>query len=129
MRMKSAASVVSNSADQAVDVDGFKVLAQRVDGLGRDQMRVLVDNLRTKLGSGVVVLGSAQEDGKLALVAGVTKDLTGRVQAGKIVGAVAKLVGGSGGGRPDLAEAGGKDVVQLDAALASVPETVKRLLG
>jgi alanyl-tRNA synthetase len=129
LRMKSAASAVSNSADQAVEVDGFKVLAQRVDGLGRDQMRVLVDNLRTKLGSGVVVLGSAQEDGKLALVAGVTKDLTGRVQAGKIVGAVAKLVGGSGGGRPDLAEAGGKDVVQLDAALASVPETVKRLLG
>jgi alanyl-tRNA synthetase len=129
MRMKSAASVVSNSADQAVDVDGFKVLAQRVDGLGRDQMRVLVDNLRTKLGSGVVVLGSATEDGKLALVAGVTKDLTGRVQAGKIVGAVAKLVGGSGGGRPDLAEAGGKDVAQLDAALANVPEAVKRLLG
>jgi alanyl-tRNA synthetase len=129
LRMKSAASAVSNSADQAVEVDGFKVLAQRFDGLGRDQMRVLVDNLRTKLGSGVVVLGSAQEDGKLALVAGVTKDLTGRVQAGKIVGAVAKLVGGSGGGRPDLAEAGGKDVAQLDAALASVPETVKRLLG
>ncbi len=129
MRMKSAASAVADSADQAVTVDGFKVLAQRVDGLGRDQMRVLVDNLRTKLGSGVVVLGSAQEDGKLALVVGVTKDLTGKIQAGKIVGAVAKLVGGSGGGRPDLAEAGGKDVAQLDAALASVPETVRRLLG
>jgi alanyl-tRNA synthetase len=129
VRMKSAASAVADSADQAVTVDGFKVLAQRVDGLGRDQMRVLVDNLRTKLGSGVVVLGSAQEDGKLALVVGVTKDLTGKIQAGKIVGAVAKLVGGSGGGRPDLAEAGGKDVAQLDAALASVPETVRRLLG
>jgi alanyl-tRNA synthetase len=129
LRMKSAASAVADAASLAVEVDGFKVLAQRVDGLGRDQMRVLVDNLRTKLGSGVVVLGSATEDGKLALVAGVTKDLTGRVQAGKIVGAVAKLVGGSGGGRPDLAEAGGKDVAQLDAALASVPETVKRLLG
>jgi alanyl-tRNA synthetase len=129
MRMKSAASAVADSAAQAVEVDGFKVLAQRVDGLGRDQMRVLVDNLRSKLGSGVVVLGSVTDDGKLALVAGVTKDLTGRVQAGKIVGAVAKLVGGSGGGRPDLAEAGGKDVSQLDAALASVVETVRRLLG
>jgi alanyl-tRNA synthetase len=129
VRMKSAASAVADSADQAVTVDGFKVLAQRVDGLGRDQMRVLVDNLRTKLGSGVVVLGSAQEDGKLALVVGVTKDLTGKIQAGKIVGAVAKLVGGSGGGRPDLAEAGGKNVAQLDAALASVPETVRQLLG
>ena len=127
-RMKSAASAVADSAAQAVDVDGFKVLAQRVDGLGRDQMRVLVDNLRTKLGSGVVVLGSAQEDGKLALVAGVTKDLTSRVQAGKVVGAVAKLVGGSGGGRPDLAEAGGKDVAALDAALARTPELVKALL-
>ena len=103
-RMKSAAASVAASAAQAVELhlsDGqaFKVLAQRVDGLGRDQMRVLVDNLRTKLGSGVVVLGSAQEDGKLALVAGVTKDLTAKVQAGKIVGAVAKLVGGSGGGQ------------------------------
>jgi alanyl-tRNA synthetase len=129
LRMKSAASAVAASADQAVTIDGFKVLAQRVDGLGRDQMRVLVDNLRSKLGSGVVVLGSAQEDGKLALVAGVTKDLTAKIQAGKIVGVIAKLVGGSGGGRPDLAEAGGKDLAQLDAALASVPETVKRLLG
>jgi alanyl-tRNA synthetase len=129
LRMKSAASAVADSASQATTVDGFKVLAQRVDGLGRDQMRVLVDNLRTKLGSGVVVLGSAQEDGKLALVAGVTKDLTAKIQAGKLVGAVAKLVGGSGGGRADLAEAGGKDIAQLDAALASVPETVRRLLG
>ncbi len=134
VRMKSAASAVSDSAEQAVTIQtdegqGFKVLAQRVDGLGRDQMRVLVDNLRTKLGSGVVVLGSAQEDGKLALVAGVTRDLTARVQAGKLVGAVAKLVGGSGGGRPDLAEAGGKDVAQLDSALASVPGIVRSLIG
>ncbi len=132
-RMKSAAASVAASAAQAVELhlsDGqtFKVLAQRVDGLGRDQMRVLVDNLRTKLGSGVVVLGSAQEDGKLALVAGVTKDLTAKVQAGKIVGAVAKLVGGSGGGRADLAEAGGKDLAQLDAALGRVPELVKAML-
>jgi alanyl-tRNA synthetase len=128
VRLKSAASTVLDAADQAMDVDGFKVLAQRVDGLGRDQMRILVDNLRTKLGSGVVVLGSAQEDGKLALVAGVTRDLTGRVQAGKVVGAVAKLVGGSGGGRPDLAEAGGKDLGQLNSALESVPAIVKGLL-
>jgi alanyl-tRNA synthetase len=129
VRMKSAASAVSDAAEQAMEVDGFKVLAQRVDGLGRDQMRVLVDNLRTRLGSGVVILGSAQEDGKLALVAGVTKDLTGRVQAGKVVGAVARLVGGSGGGRPDLAEAGGKDVSKLDAALNSAVGIVKGLLG
>ncbi len=69
----------------------------------------LVDQLRGKLGSGVVVLGGAQEDGKVSLIVGVTKDLTGKVQAGKIVGELAEKVGGKGGGRPDLAEAGGKD--------------------
>ena len=128
-RMKSASSSVADAASQAIEVSGIKVLAQRVDGLNRDQMRVLVDNLRTKLGSGAVVLGSAQEDGKLALVAGVTKDLTARVQAGKIVGAVARLVGGSGGGRPDLAEAGGKDIAALDGALARAAEIVRELLA
>ncbi len=86
------------------------MLAQRVDALERGQMRTLVDQLRGKLGSGVVVLGGAQEDGKVALIVGVTKDLTAKVQAGKIVGAIAEQVGGKGGGRPDLAEAGGKDV-------------------
>jgi alanyl-tRNA synthetase len=128
-RMKSAASRVSGAADQAVDVTGFKVLAQRVDGLDRGQMRTLVDNLRNKLGSGVVVLGGAQEDGKVALIVGVTKDLTGKVQAGKVVGEIAKKVGGSGGGRPDLAEAGGKDAGQLDAALKSAADVVKGLVG
>ncbi len=132
-RMKSAASAVSGAADQAVDVKGVKVLAQRVDALGqgldRGQMRTLVDNLRNKLGSGVVVLGSADAEGKVALIVGVTKDLTGKVQAGKIVGQIAKVVGGSGGGRPDMAEAGGKDASQLDAALKSAPEVVSGLLG
>jgi alanyl-tRNA synthetase len=130
--MKSAASSVSSSAEQAIVVKGVKVLAQRVPGdggaLDRGQMRTLVDNLRAKLGSGVVVLGSAQED-KVALIVGVTKDLTGRVQAGKIVGLLAQKVGGSGGGRPDMAEAGGKDASQLDAALLSAPEVVGSLLG
>ena len=124
-RMKSAASAVSGAADQAVEVKGVKVLAQRVDALDRGQMRTLVDNLRNKLGSGVVVLGSAQ-DGKVALIVGVTKDLTGKVQAGKVVGEIAKMVGGSGGGRPDMAEAGGKDASQLDAALKSAADVVGR---
>jgi alanyl-tRNA synthetase len=77
----------------------------------------------------VVVLGSAAEDGKVALIVGVTKGLTDRVQAGKIIGLIAQRVGGSGGGRADLAEAGGKDATQLDAALASAPEVVGSLLG
>jgi alanyl-tRNA synthetase len=128
-RMKSAASRVSGAADQAVEVKGIKVLAQRVDALDRGQMRTLVDNLRNKLGTGVVVLGGAQEDGKVALIVGVTKDLTGKVQAGKIVGEIAKKVGGSGGGRPDMAEAGGKDAGALDAALKSAAEVVGGLIG
>jgi alanyl-tRNA synthetase len=128
-RMKSAASSVASAADQAIEIKGVKVLSQRVAALDRGQMRTLVDNLRGKLGSGVVVLGSAAEDGKVALIVGVTKDLTGRVQAGKIVGQIAQRVGGSGGGRPDLAEAGGKDAAQLDAALASAPDVVGGLLG
>ena len=128
-RMKSAASSVASAADRVVEIKGVKVLAQRVAALDRGQMRTLVDNLRNKLGSGVVVLGSAAEDGKVALIVGVTKDLTGRVQAGKIVGQIAQRVGGSGGGRPDLAEAGGKDASQLDAALADASEVVGNLLG
>jgi alanyl-tRNA synthetase len=128
-RMKTAASSVASAAGQAVVVDGIQVLAHRVDSLDRGQLRTLVDNLRNKLGSGVVVLGSAQEDGKVALIAGVTRDLTGRLPAGKIIGPLARRVGGSGGGRSDMAEAGGKDVSALNAALESTPDVVRDLLG
>ncbi len=128
-RMKSAASRVSGATDQAVDVAGIKVLTQRVDALDRGQMRTLVDNLRNKLGSGVVVLGGSQEEGKVSLIVGVTKDLTGKIQAGKVIAPIAKLVGGSGGGRPDMAEAGGKDADQLDAALKTAAQVVKELVS
>ncbi|RRA47896.1 alanine--tRNA ligase [Acidipila sp. EB88] len=128
VRMQAAASAVADAAATAVEVKGVRVAAQRIDNLDRGQMRTLVDNMRTSLGSGVVVLGSAQEDGKLALVAGVTKDLITRISAGKVVGAVAKLVGGSGGGKPDMAEAGGKDITQLAAALQAAPGIVGDLL-
>jgi alanyl-tRNA synthetase len=129
VRMKSAATSVASATSQAVVVEGIQVLHQRVDSLDRGQLRTLVDNLRNKLGSGVVVLGSAQEDGKVALIVGVTRDLTGRLSAGKIIGPLAQKVGGSGGGRPDMAEAGGKDASALNAALASAPEVVRDLLG
>ncbi len=128
-RMKSAASSISSAGDNAIEVNGVKVLAQRVEALDRGQMRTLVDNLRNKLGSGVVALGAATEDGKVALIVGVTKDLTAKLQAGKIVGLLAQKVGGAGGGRPDLAEAGGKDPSQLDAALASTSDVVRALLA
>ncbi len=128
VRMKSASSSVASVADQIKDVRGVKVLAHRVDNLERGQMRTLVDQLRDKLGSGVVVLGSAT-NGNVALIVGVTKDLTGRIQAGKVIGPVAQRVGGKGGGRPDLAEAGGKDPSALDAALGEVYGVVETLLG
>ncbi|MGH9556052.1 MAG: alanine--tRNA ligase, partial [Terriglobales bacterium] len=128
-RMKSAASSVASIDDKVRVVSGVKVLTHRVDNLERPQMRTLVDNLRQKLGSGVVVLGSAQgEDGKVALIVGVTKDLSGRLPAGKIIAPVAQKVGGSGGGRPDLAEAGGKNPEALDAALAEAYAVVESLL-
>jgi alanyl-tRNA synthetase len=127
VRMKSASAAVSDAASSAVEVKGVKVLAQRVDALDKSQMRNLVDELRTKLGSGVVVLGAA-DDGKVSLIVGVTKDLTGKVQAGKIVGQIAALVGGKGGGRPDLAEAGGSDTGALDGALAKAGSVVESLL-
>ncbi|MCU1252446.1 MAG: alanyl-tRNA synthetase [Edaphobacter sp.] len=128
VRMKSASAALSDAGASAVEVKGVKVLAQRVDGLEKAQMRELVDSLRGKLGSGVVVLGAAV-DGKVSLIVGVTKDLTSRVQAGKIVGTLAAKVGGKGGGRPDLAEAGGSDVGSLDAALQGASEVVGGLLG
>ncbi len=127
-RMKSASSSVASVADQIRDVGGVKVLAHRVDNLERGQMRTLVDQLRDKLGSGVVVLGSAT-NGTVGLIVGVTKDLTGRIQAGKVIGPLAQKVGGKGGGRPDLAEAGGKDPGALDAALGEVYGVVEGLLG
>ena len=127
-RMKSASSSVASAAENVREVKGVKVLATRADNLERPQLRTLIDNLRNKLGSGVVVLGSVS-DGKVALIVGVTKDLTSRVQAGQIIAEVAKKVGGSGGGRPDMAEAGGKDPSALDSALADSYSVVEKLLN
>jgi alanyl-tRNA synthetase len=129
VRMKSAAGTLDEAVQRATEVKGIKVLTHRADSLERGQLRTLVDNLKVKLGEGVVILASAQPEGKVAIIAGVTPGLTKRVQAGKLVGAVAKVVGGSGGGRPDLAEAGGKDQSQIDAALESAPGAVAELLG
>ena len=127
-RMKSASSSTANVGEKIKEVKGVKVLAHRVDNLERGQLRMLVDQLRDKIGSGVVILGSAT-NGNVALIVGVTKDLTSRVQAGKVIGPVAQKVGGKGGGRPDLAEAGGKDASALDAALDGAYSVVEELLG
>ena len=129
LRMKSAAGGLDEALSGAVEVKGVKVATLRADSLDRGQLRTLVDNLKQRLGEGVVVLGSAQPEGKVAIIAGVTPGLTKRIQAGKLVGAVAKLVGGSGGGKPEIAEAGGKDQEQLGAALAAVSGIVAELIA
>jgi alanyl-tRNA synthetase len=128
-RMKSAAGALDEALSRAVDVKGVRLVTLRADSLERGQLRTLVDNLKQKLGEGVVVLASAQPEGKVALIAGVTPALIKRIQAGKLVGAVAKLVGGSGGGKPEIAEAGGKDLGQIDAALQAAPGLLGDLLG
>jgi alanyl-tRNA synthetase len=129
VRMKSAAGALDEALSRAVEVKGVRLVTLRADSLERGQLRTLVDNLKQKLGEGVVVLASAQPEGKVALIAGVTAGLTKRIQAGKLVGAVAKIVGGSGGGKPEIAEAGGKDQAQIDAALAAAAGFVGELLG
>ena len=109
-------------------IHGVAVLAARVDGLDPDGLRAVADTLRERLGSGVVCVGGVA-DGKVSLVAAVTKDLTRRFHAGKLVQEVARAVGGGGGGRPDLAQAGGKDPERLDAALELVYTLVTRAGG
>ena len=128
-RMKGAAGALDEAMGRAVEVKGVRLVTLRADALERGQLRTLVDNLKQKLGEGVVVVASAQPDEKVALIAGVTAGLTKRIQAGKLVGAVAKLVGGSGGGKPEIAEAGGKDQTQIDAALKAAAGIVGELLG
>jgi alanyl-tRNA synthetase len=129
MRMKSAAGALDEALSGAVEVKGVKLVRHRADQLERGQLRTLVDNLKQRVGEGVVVLASAQPESKVAIIAGVTPGLVKRIQAGKLVGAVAKLVGGSGGGKPEIAEAGGKDQEQIGAALQAVPGIVSDLLG
>jgi alanyl-tRNA synthetase len=128
-RMKGAAGALDEAMGRVVEVKGVKLATLRADALERGQLRTLVDNLKQKLGEGVVVVASAQPDEKVALIAGVTAGLTKRIQAGKLVGAVAKLVGGSGGGKPEIAEAGGKDQSQIDAALKAAAGIVGELIG
>ena len=126
-RRKTAVSMVDTLFESARKVKDVNVLASVVSGVDRDGMRQLVDSLRQKLGSGVVILGAA-DDGKVALITGVTKDLTSRVQAGKIVQELARKVGGSGGGRPDIAEAGGKDTSALESTISDAYSLLERML-
>ena len=121
-RLAHAASAGLES--QAHSVGNSRVLSARLDGMDRQQMRTLADSLRNKWKSAVIVLAGA-EDGNVSIVSAVTKDLVSKVQAGKLAGAVAQATGGKGGGRPDMAEGGGKDASALDAALEQIYQTVE----
>ena len=127
MKDKLAQAEASDLEAMARTMKDVRVLSARVDSLDRAQMRTVADALRNKWKSGVVVLASAQDD-NVAIVAAVSKDLTGKVHAGKLAGTLAAAVGGKGGGRPDMAEAGGKDAAGLDAALAAVYASVESML-
>jgi alanyl-tRNA synthetase len=126
-QMKSAASAAGDLVHQARDVKGVRVVAARVEVTDRTAMRQMVDDLRGKLQSGVIVLGSVA-DGRVSLIAAVTKDLTAKLDAGKIVKMAATYVDGSGGGRKDLAEAGGKNPAKLDESLQAVPGIIEQML-
>jgi alanyl-tRNA synthetase len=125
---KLASSQGSDLAAQAVDIDGIKVLAARLDGADAQTLRDTLDQLKNKLGSAAVVLGAVSGD-KVSIVAGVTRDQTDRLKAGELVNAVASQVGGKGGGRPDMAQAGGNQPENLDAALKSVTQWVSERLS
>jgi alanyl-tRNA synthetase len=126
-QMKRAASAAGDLVQQARDVKGVRVVAARVEITDRSAMRQMVDDLRVKLQSGVIVLGSIAE-GRVSLIAAVTKDLTPRLDAGKIVKQAATYVEGSGGGRKDLAEAGGKNPAKLTESLQAVPGIIEQML-
>ncbi len=126
-KRKGALGQLDELAARVQLIKGIKVIAEEVQNVDRDGLRQLVDSLRQKLGSGVVALGTP-ENGKVALIAGVTKDLTVKIHAGKLIGALAEKLGGKGGGRPDLAEAGGKDTAGLKRALQTVPSLIETWL-
>jgi alanyl-tRNA synthetase len=124
LKMASGSAVTSN----AKTIAGVPVHVQRSDGLDMNGMRALADQLRDKLKSGVVALGAAMEDGKVSLLVVVTKDLAGKIKAGELIKVMAAVVGGTGGGRPEMAQAGGKDPSKLDAALEKVFGLVEDVL-
>ncbi len=119
LKEQAAAQESANLSSKAVDINGVKLLVSELADVEPKMLRTMVDDLKNQLGSTVIVLATVVE-GKVSLIAGVSKDVTDRVKAGELVGMVAQQVGGKGGGRPDMAQAGGTDAAALPAALASV---------
>ncbi len=127
LKSKLASSAGDEMTSQAVDINGVKVLAVKLDDVDPKSLRDLADQLKNKLGSAALVLAAVSGD-KVSLIASVSKDAMDKVKAGELVNFVATQVGGKGGGRPDMAQAGGNDPANLAAALAAVPEWVKERL-
>ena len=119
LKEQAAAQESANLSSKAIDVNGVKLLVSELSGVEPKMLRTMVDDLKNQLGSTIIVLATVAE-GKVSLIAGVSKDVTDRVKAGELIGMVAQQVGGKGGGRPDMAQAGGTDAAALPAALASV---------
>ncbi|EFC2173036.1 alanine--tRNA ligase [Escherichia coli] len=119
LKEQAAAQESANLSSKAIDVNGVKLLVSELSGVETKMLRTMVDDLKNQLGSTIIVLATVAE-GKVSLIAGVSKDVTDRVKAGELIGMVAQQVGGKGGGRPDMAQAGGTDAAALPAALASV---------
>ena len=113
--------------NKAIDVKGVKLLVSHLNNVEPKMLRTMVDDIKNQLGSGIIVLATVHDD-KVSLIAGVTKDLVDRVKAGELIGPVAQMVGGKGGGRPDMAQAGGTDTAALPAALATVESWVSAKL-
>jgi alanyl-tRNA synthetase len=128
LKSKMASAAGSDLAAQAIEIKGLKLLVARLDDADPKSLRELVDQLKNKLGSAAILLAAVKE-GKVSLIAGVTPDQTARIKAGDLVNQVAAQVGGKGGGRPDLAQAGGADPTHLDAALQAAPDWVRQKLG
>ncbi len=128
LKTKLAHSQVATLESEARTLKGVKVLSARVEGLDRQQLRELADSLRNKWKTGIVVLATTNDDSKVSIISAVTKDLTAKVHAGKLAGAVAAAVGGKGGGRPDMAEAGGSNPAALSGALEQVYANVENML-
>ena len=128
MKTRLATSGGGDVLSQARDIEGIKVLALNLDGADSKSLRDTVDQFKNKLGKAVVLLATVEEDNKVALVAGVTQNLTDKIKAGDLMRHVAEQIGGKGGGRPDMAQGGGNDVAALESALASVVSWVERQL-
>jgi alanyl-tRNA synthetase len=128
LKVASGGGASSSNDDGIVEIDGVRLIARRVDDISGGDLRNLADELRHKVKSGIVLIGSAS-DGKATLLAAVTADVVSRVSASSIIQKLAPMIGGKGGGKPDLAQAGGKDADKLDEVIRIAPETVREMLS